>query len=73
MAEWGIDIPAERPKKLTDDVAQNADVIVTMGCGDACPVYAGNRYLDRETPTRRSNPSMRFDRSETTSTPGTAR
>jgi arsenate reductase (thioredoxin) len=50
MAEWGIDISAERPKKLTDEMAHDADVIVTMGCGDACPVYPGKRYVDWELP-----------------------
>jgi arsenate reductase len=48
MAELGIDISVERPKKLTDDMAHDADVVVTMGCGDACPVYPGKRYLDWE-------------------------
>jgi len=48
MAELGIDVRAERPKKLTDDSAREADVIVTMGCGDACPVFPGKRYLDWE-------------------------
>jgi protein-tyrosine-phosphatase len=46
MAEIGIDISAERPKKLTDAMARDADVIVTMGCGDACPTYPGKRYVD---------------------------
>lgn len=46
MAELGIDISAEKPKRLTDEMARDADVIVTMGCGDACPVYPGKRYLD---------------------------
>ncbi len=50
MAEGGIDITPERPKRLTDDMAQLADVIVTMGCGDACPVYPGKRYVDWELP-----------------------
>ena len=50
MADVGIDITAQRPKKLTDDMAQRADVIVTMGCGDACPVYPGKRYVDWELP-----------------------
>jgi protein-tyrosine-phosphatase len=50
MAERGIDISLERPKKLTDEMARNADVIVTMGCGDACPVYPGKRYIDWELP-----------------------
>jgi arsenate reductase len=46
LAEWGIDVTQEFPKPLTDEVARAADVIVTMGCGDACPVYPGKRYLD---------------------------
>ena len=46
MAEVGIDITASFPKPLTDDVVRAADVVVTMGCGDACPVYPGKRYLD---------------------------
>jgi protein-tyrosine-phosphatase len=50
MAEAGIDISAGRPKKLTDAMAQCADVIVTMGCGDACPVYPGKRYVDWDLP-----------------------
>jgi protein-tyrosine-phosphatase len=50
MAEVGIDISAERPKKLTDAMAQDADVIVTMGCGDTCPVYPGKRYVDWDLP-----------------------
>jgi len=50
MAEVGLDITAEEPKKLTDAVAQRCDVIVTMGCGDTCPVYAGKRYVDWELP-----------------------
>jgi protein-tyrosine-phosphatase len=50
MAEVGIDISAEKPKKLTDAMAKDADVIVTMGCGDACSVYPGKRYVDWELP-----------------------
>ena len=46
MAELGLDLGKEFPKPLTDDVVQAADVVVTMGCGDACPVYPGKRYLD---------------------------
>ena len=46
MDEWGIDLSKEFPKPLTDEVARAADVIVTMGCGNACPVYPGKRYLD---------------------------
>jgi protein-tyrosine-phosphatase len=50
MAELGPDISDEKPKKLTDDMALRADVIVTMGCGDECPVYPGKRYVDWELP-----------------------
>ena len=50
MAELGIDISAEVPKKLEDAAVRAADVVVTMGCGDACPVYPGKRYLDWELP-----------------------
>ncbi|TDD27972.1 arsenate reductase ArsC [Actinomadura sp. KC06] len=46
MREVGIDITAEFPKPWTAEIAQAADVIVTMGCGDACPVFPGKRYLD---------------------------
>jgi arsenate reductase len=48
MAEVGIDIADELPKPWTDEIARAADVIVTMGCGDACPVYPGKRYEDWE-------------------------
>ena len=46
LAERGIDLAEAFPKPLTDRVVQAADVIVTMGCGDACPVYPGKRYVD---------------------------
>lgn len=46
MAEVGIDVTKEFPKPLTDAGVRSADVVVTMGCGDACPVYPGKRYLD---------------------------
>lgn len=46
MGEVGIDIAKEVPKPWTQDILRAADVIVTMGCGDACPVFAGTRYLD---------------------------
>ena len=46
MAEVGIDLANQRPKALTDEMARAADVVVTMGCGDACPVYPGKRYVD---------------------------
>jgi arsenate reductase len=48
MAEIGLDISREFPKPLTDDAVRAADVVITMGCGDACPVYPGKRYLDWE-------------------------
>jgi protein-tyrosine-phosphatase len=46
MNEVGIDISAERPKKLEDGMVREADVVITMGCGDACPIYPGKRYED---------------------------
>jgi protein-tyrosine-phosphatase len=48
LAEWGLDISAEQPRLLADDVVRAADVVITMGCGDACPVYPGKRYEDWE-------------------------
>ena len=56
LAEIGIDISKELPKPLTDDLARAADVIVTMGCGDACPVYPGKRYLDWQLPDPAGKP-----------------
>ena len=46
MEELGLDLSEAFPKPLTDDVVQAADVVVTMGCGDACPIYPGKRYQD---------------------------
>jgi arsenate reductase (thioredoxin) len=46
MAEVGIDIGTELPKHWTDEIIRAADVVITMGCGDACPVYPGKRYED---------------------------
>ena len=46
MAEVGIDIADQRPKILTPEAVQASDVVITMGCGDACPFYPGKRYLD---------------------------
>ncbi len=46
MAEVGIDLATAAPKLLTDAAVQEADVVVTMGCGDACPFYPGKRYAD---------------------------
>jgi protein-tyrosine-phosphatase len=46
MEEVGVDLSEEFPKPLTDEVVRAADVVVTMGCGDACPIYPGKRYED---------------------------
>ena len=48
MGELDIDISAERPKKLEDGMVRTSDVVITMGCGDACPIYPGKRYEDWE-------------------------
>ena len=48
MAEAGIDISDQRPKVLTTDAVEASDVVITMGCGDACPIFPGKRYLDWE-------------------------
>jgi arsenate reductase (thioredoxin) len=50
MAELGIDLTAEKPKLLTTDAVHASDVVITMGCGDACPIYPGKRYLDWNLP-----------------------
>ena len=46
MAEAGVDITSSQPKVLTDDAVRESDVVITMGCGDACPFYPGKRYED---------------------------
>jgi arsenate reductase len=48
LAEIGIDVSAEQPKRLTAEAVQASDVVIAMGCGDACPVFPGKRYLDWE-------------------------
>lgn len=48
MAEIGIDLGAETPKRLTQDAVRQADVVITMGCGDACPIFPGKQYRDWE-------------------------
>jgi arsenate reductase len=50
MDEIGIDLSKEFPKPLTNEVVKAADVVITMACGDACPIYPGKRYLDWELP-----------------------
>lgn len=66
LRELGIDAAAEFPKPLTDDVVRAADVVVTTGCGDACPVYPGTRYLDwaLEDPEGKSPPRARAIRDQ---------
>ena len=46
MEEIGIDISTERPKRLENEMVRESDVVITMGCGDACPIYPGKRYED---------------------------
>ena len=48
MSELGIDVGKELPKPLTDEAVRTADTVITMGCGDACPIYPGRRYEDWE-------------------------
>jgi len=50
MAEIGIDISREIPKRLTAEKVRTAEIVITMGCGDACPAYPGRRYLDWDLP-----------------------
>jgi arsenate reductase len=48
LSELGVDISKEFPKPITDEVVEAADAVITMGCGDACPIYPGKRYEDWE-------------------------
>jgi protein-tyrosine-phosphatase len=56
MAERGLDVAAARPRGLRDDDVREADVVITMGCGDACPVVPGTRYLDWDLPDPAGEP-----------------
>lgn len=56
LNEVGVDVGEEFPKPLSDEVVQAADVVITMGCGDACPVYPGKRYLDWDLPDPHGQP-----------------
>jgi arsenate reductase (thioredoxin) len=56
MHELGIDLSDRRPQRLTLELAQQADVVVTMGCGDACPFIPGKRYIDWELPDPKGRP-----------------
>ena len=66
MSEIGLDISKEFPKALTGDAVREADVVITMGCGDACPIYPGKRYLDwaLEDPARKTIEQVRPIRDE---------
>jgi arsenate reductase len=66
MEELGVDLRGERPKELTRDLAEWADVVVTMGCGDACPYIPGKRYIDwkLDDPAGRSLAEVRRVRDE---------
>jgi protein-tyrosine-phosphatase len=56
MREVGIDLSKEFPEPLTDDIVRGADALITMGCGDACPVYPGKRYLAWDLPDPAGQP-----------------
>ena len=56
MNELGIDLSGKTPQKLTTELAEQADVVVTMGCGDACPYIPGKRYLDWNLPDPKGRP-----------------
>jgi arsenate reductase len=56
MGELGVDLSARRPQGLTRELAERADVVVTMGCGDECPYIPGKRYLDWDVEDPRGRP-----------------
>jgi arsenate reductase len=56
MAELGLDLSRAHPKRLTDGAVRASDVVITMGCGDACPIYPGKRYLDWDLPDPSGQP-----------------
>jgi arsenate reductase len=56
MRELGIDLSDRQPQRLTRELAEQADVVVTMGCGDACPFIPGKRYIDWELPDPKGRP-----------------
>ncbi len=66
MAEVGIDITAEQPKILSVDAVQASDVVITMGCGDVCPIFPGKRYEDwkLEDPAGQGIPAVRAIRDD---------
>ena len=56
MGELGVDLAGRRPQLLTDELAEQADVVVTMGCGDECPYIPGKRYIDWDLPDPKGRP-----------------
>jgi arsenate reductase (thioredoxin) len=56
MTQIGLDVSQQFPKPLTDEVVRAADVVITMGCGDACPIYPSKRYLDWDVPDPAGKP-----------------
>lgn len=56
MRELGVDLSERRPQRLTHELAQRADVVVTMGCGDTCPYIPGKRYVDWDLPDPKGRP-----------------
>ena len=57
MREAGVDLARRRPRRLTRELAERADVVVTMGCGDACPYIPGKRYVDWDLPDPKGRPA----------------
>ena len=57
MHELGLDLEGRRPRRLTRELAEQADVVVTMGCGDACPYIPGKRYVDWDLPDPKGRPA----------------
>jgi arsenate reductase len=66
MNELGIDLSDRTPRRLTDELAAKADVLVTMGCGDTCPYFPGKRYIDWDLPDPKGRPvdEVRLTRDE---------
>ncbi len=62
MREAGIDLSSRIPRRLTEDLAQWADVVVTMGCGDTCPYIPGKRYIDWDLPDPKGMPAAEVRR-----------
>src|SRR3954470_4531823 len=56
MAELGVDVSGRRPQRLANELAERADVVVTMGCGDTCPYIPGKRYIDWDLPDPKGRP-----------------